>query len=184
MKIHIVTERLIIRDIEDLDVTGIYDLYSDPDVHTYLLNRPIKTVDEAKEIIGLIRKQYKEYGISRWAIIDKGTNDFIGWAGLKYEQKLRKDFTYYDLGFRLKKKYWGKGIGTESAVESLKYGFSKLDLNEICAAAHIENVASNKILKNIGLKFIETFEYDGELHNWYKIYKTEWIEENPTTYDK
>ena len=65
---------------------------------------------EAKSIIEEIRKQYKENGIGRWAVIDKKTNDFIGWAGLKYEQKLGDNFKYYDLGYRLKKKYWGKTL--------------------------------------------------------------------------
>ena len=43
---------------------------------------------------------------------------------------------------------------TETAIESLKYGFDQLNLNEICAGAHIENAASNKILQKVGLKKI------------------------------
>ena len=54
-------------------------------------------------MISFIRAQYVKNGIGRWAIIDKNTEDFIGWTGLKYEQNLRKEFNYYDLGYRLKK---------------------------------------------------------------------------------
>ncbi len=175
MKIHIETERLIIRDLEEFDAKGIFDLDSNPEVHEYLGKRPIKTIKEAEEVIIFIRKQYVENGIGRWAIIDRKTNDFIGWAGLKYEQELRENFSYYDLGYRLRKKYWGKGIATETAIESLNHGFNKLDLKEICAAADVNNLASNKILRKIGLRFIETFEFDGVSHNWYKINKLEWM---------
>jgi len=94
---------------------------------------------------------------------------------LKYEKELRKDLNYYDLGYRLKRKYWGKGIATETALESLKYGFTVLNLKEICAAADVENIASNLILQKIGLKFIENFEFDGAKCNWYKIEKTDWL---------
>lgn len=174
MKIHIETERLIIRDLEEFDVEGIFALDSDPEVHEYLGKQPLQTMQEAEKVINKIRKQYDENGIGRWAIIDKKTNDFIGWTGLKYEQKLRKDFSYYDLGYRLRKKYWGKGIATETAIESLNYGFEKLNVKEICAAADIHNIGSNKILKKIGLKFVETFDFEGESHNWYKISKSEW----------
>ncbi|MEN8250852.1 MAG: GNAT family N-acetyltransferase [Bacteroidota bacterium] len=176
MKIHIETGRLIIRDIEKYDAQGMFELDSDPDVHTYIGNETIKTLDEAKSIIDNIRKQYVKYGIGRWAIVEKSTDEFIGWTGLKYEQELREDRYYYDLGYRLKKKYWGKGIGTETAIESLKFGFTKLGLDEIDGAAHIDNIASNKILKKVGLRFIETFKFDGSQLNWYELKKSEWLD--------
>ena len=175
MKIHIETERLILRDLELIDAEGMFKLDSDPDVHEFLGNKPIKTIDEAIQVIELVRKQYDRNGIGRWAIVDKKTGDFIGWAGLKYEEKLRKEFNYYDIGYRLRKEYWGNGIATETALESLKYGFEKLGLKEIGAAANINHLVSNKILKKIGLKLIETFEFDKAIHNWYKIEKTEWL---------
>ncbi|MBI1223442.1 MAG: GNAT family N-acetyltransferase [Bacteroidetes bacterium] len=175
MKIHIETERLILRDLEMTDAEGMFQLDSDPEVHEFLGKKPIKTLEEAVEVIERVRKQYERNGIGRWAIIDRETGDFIGWAGLKYEEVLRKEFSYYDLGYRLRKDYWGKGIATESAMASLNYGFEKLHLSEIGAAAAVNHLVSNKILKKIGLNFIETFVYDEIPHNWYAIKKTEWL---------
>ena len=63
------------------------------------------------------------------------------------------------------------GIGTEAAIASLKYGFEKLELQEINACAHIDNIASNKILQKIGMQQLETFSFDGEEHYWYSIKK-------------
>lgn len=176
MQIYIETKRLILREITEADVNGIFELDSDPDVHKYLGNKPIKSLEESKAIIKYIQKQYEENGIGRWAVVDKVTNEFIGWSGLKYEKEVRKEMDYYDLGYRLKKKFWGKGIATETALESLNYGFQKLNLNEIFAGAHIENIASNKVLQKVGLKFIETFEFDGAPHHWYKLNRDEWSE--------
>jgi len=174
MKIHFETQDLLVRDFEVTDVQNIYDLDSDPEIHEFLGKKPMKTIEEARQVINSIRNQYVKNGTGRWAIIDKKTNEFIGWTGLKYETVLRKEFSYYDLGYRIKKKYWGQGIGTKTATESLKYGFQKLDLEEICAAAETNHVASNKILEKIGLKLTETFIYEGVNHNWYKIDKKEW----------
>lgn len=175
MKIHIETERFLIRDLVIGDTSGMFALDSDAEVHKYLGNNPIQTLEEAKKIITSIRAQYKEYGIGRWAIINKKTNDFVGWTGLKYEQKLRKDFNYYDLGYRLRKNYWGQGIGTETALASLKYGFDQLKLEKICAAADVNNIGSNKILQKIGLKPKGTFYYEDTLCNWYELNKMDWI---------
>ena len=92
-------------------------------------------------MIEYIRAQYEKYGIGRGAVIDKKSNEFLGWTGLKYETKVRKSFNYYDLGYRFKKKYWGQGIATETAEASLKYGFDTLGLNKICAAVEVNHMA-------------------------------------------
>ncbi len=168
------TNRLILRNLELSDVQGIFELDSDPDVHKYLGNNPIKTLKEAEGIVTYIRNQYTQHGIGRWAVIDKLTNEFIGWSGLKYETQVKKDEPYFDIGYRLKKKFWGKGIATESAKLALAYGFEELKLKEISGAADVQNIASNKILQKIGLKYANRFNYDNEPHNWYTITNRMW----------
>ncbi|MDT0554639.1 GNAT family N-acetyltransferase [Patiriisocius hiemis] len=178
MKIHIETNRLILRRLIDTDAEGIFKLDSNPRVHEYLGKKPISILTEAKDIIINIQQQYEKYDIGRLAIIDKSTNDFIGWAGLKYETDLRKEFHYYDIGYRLREEYWGKGIGTEAAIASLYHGFNDLKLNKICAAAEIPNIGSNKILQKIGLKPSGQFIYDDTLLNWYGLTRKEWLSSN------
>lgn len=179
MNVFVETKRLILREILPSDLNGMYELDADPQVHSYLGNRPVKDKKEVEKIIDFIRKQYAENGIGRWAIIEKATNNFIGWTGLKLVREMTNNhINYYDLGYRLIKKYWGQGYATESALASLQYGFNKLQLEEIYAAAHLENNASNKILKNIGFNKVETFFYDNSEHNWYILNKAEWDKNN------
>jgi ribosomal-protein-alanine N-acetyltransferase len=83
MKIHIETQRLLIREIRDEDVNGIFELDTDPEVHKYLGNKPITSMEQAATLIKFIQQQYRENGIGRWAVIEKETNNFIGWTGLK-----------------------------------------------------------------------------------------------------
>lgn len=180
MKVYIETERLIIRNFEDIDVDGIFQLDSDPDVHTYLGKNPIKSIDQAKEIIEGVKKQYQANGMGRLAIVDKQSNDFIGWSGIKYEQGVR-EFSYYDLGYRLRKEYWGKGIATEASNQSLKYGFDELKLHTIGAAADLDNIASNRILQKVGFTLIDKFDFEGVAHNYYEITKADWIKANHIT---
>ena len=167
MSLIIESKRLILRHISIKDAQDFYELDSNPQVHKYIGNNPVKSIEESKFIIKNILQQYKTNGIGRLAIIDKQTNVFLGWSGLKYEEQLRTEFNYYDLGYRLKQQYWGNGYATEAAIASLNYGFNDLKLSEICAAADVGNVASNKILKKIGMKLSGTFKYEGSLCNWY-----------------
>jgi [ribosomal protein S5]-alanine N-acetyltransferase len=164
------TERFVLREILPTDVEGLFELDSDPEVHRYLGNNPVKSIDEVNELIQFIRKQYIDNGIGRWAIIDKNTNQFIGWTGLKYvTEPINGKKNYYDLGYRIIRKYWGKGIASETAIAMLDYAFTNLKLYEIYAVADCENLVSNKILKKIGFQFVEKFGWEGIEHNWYQL---------------
>lgn len=174
------TERLILREILPTDIEGVFELDTDPEVHKYLGNNPVKNKEETVRIIDYIRQQYVENNTGRWAVIEKATNHFIGWAGLKFvrEELINNHIHYYDLGYRLIQKYWGKGYATESAIASLQYGFEKLNLNEIFATAHSENTGSNRVLTKTGFQYVETFQYNGEAHNWYKLTRKHWESKN------
>jgi RimJ/RimL family protein N-acetyltransferase len=179
VKIFAETERLILREILPSDIDGMFELDSDPEVHKYLGNKPITNKKEIVAIIDSVRQQYVDNGIGRFAIIDKKTNAFMGWTGLKLETRLTNNHqNYYDLGYRLIRKYWGKGIALESAIVSIDYAFKKLNLEKLYAAASCENIVSNKILQKVGLKFIETFYYEDIKCNWYRIDKNDYEKNN------
>ncbi len=164
------TERFFLRELIEEDVDGFYELDSDPEVHRYLGNSPVSDKQKLLEIIKFVQQQYKENGIGRWAIIDKRSNEFIGWCGLKLvKDTINNQSHYYDLGYRLIRKHWGKGIATETAKASIEYGFNVMKLKEIIAAIHCDNVASNNVVKKLGFELIETFEFEDEMHNWHKL---------------
>lgn len=173
MKTILETERLVIREINPTDVDVMLELHSDPEVHLYLGGNTITSRVKMLEAIDSLEQQYQNYGVGRWAMIKKSTNEFIGWTGLEFVTKeINNHRDYYDLGYRLKKKFWRKGFATESAIASLDYGFNQLKANRIFAMADVQNKGSNKILNNLGLQFIEHFEYEGVQHNWYKLEKS------------
>jgi ribosomal-protein-alanine N-acetyltransferase len=170
MHIFVETDRLILRELLPSDAEGMFQLDSDPEVHRYLGNNPIRHIDQAKQIIDHVRRQYVDVGIGRWAMEEKETGNFLGWAGLKLNREsMNNHVDYYDVGYRLIKKHWGKGFATEAAKASLDYGLSRLNLNDIYGIADANNLASRKVLEKIGLQFVEAFDFEGDPHFWYKI---------------
>ncbi len=169
------TDRLIMRPFELTDAEELFAMESLSKVHTYIGKEPAKNLEEVEQDIAWVQSQYKENGIGRSVVILKDENKVIGWSGLKLEKQIRK-FHYYDIGYRFHPNYWGKGIATESAIASLKYGFEKLALSEICAAADIQNIASNKILIKIGLNKGDQFKFHGSICNWYSLKRKDWLE--------
>jgi ribosomal-protein-alanine N-acetyltransferase len=157
------------------DVEPFFEMDSDPEVHRYLGTQPVTTRDQIIETINYVQQQYKDNGIGRWAIADKSTNQFIGWTGLKLVKEIMNNQTnYHDLGYRMIRKYWGRGYATETARASLSYGFDILNLNEIIATVNCENAASNAVVHKLGFTLYETFYLHALKHNWYKMNKKDW----------
>ncbi|MFN8283710.1 MAG: GNAT family N-acetyltransferase [Chitinophagales bacterium] len=175
MKILAETERLILREVEYIDQNDLFEMDSDPDVHRYIENKPITSVDEIKKVIDMLKKQYTENGIARWAVVDKVSNECIGWAGLKYfKQPVNNHNHFYELGYRFKQKHWNKGYATESSIAVLNYGFKHLDIDSIYAMTDPENANSKKVLNKLGFDHSGIFDYDGHPADWFELQRTVW----------
>jgi [ribosomal protein S5]-alanine N-acetyltransferase len=125
-------------------------LNSDPEVLKYLHEPLLQDEAHALEIMtNIIFPQYQNK-LGRWATFIKENNAFIGWCGLKY----RPEIDELDLGYRFIKSAWGNGYATEAAAGTIKYGFENLGLNLITGRAHVENIASQKVLEKIGMHYI------------------------------
>lgn len=175
MNILIETERLILREIDYADEGDLFEMDSDPDVHLYIENKPVKSINEVQNAIKMLKKQYEENGIARWAVVNKLTNECMGWSGLKYyKEPLNKHHNFYELGYRFKKKHWGKGYATESSIAIIEYGFKNLNIESIYAITDPQNSNSQKVLTKLDFAFKEKFNYEGSPINWFELTKATW----------
>lgn len=83
------TPRLIIRELLPTDEEGMFAMDSDPEVHRYLGDKPYTDVQQSRENIAIVRQQYRDNGIGRWAVELKNTGEFIGWTGFKRMRERR-----------------------------------------------------------------------------------------------
>lgn len=122
MKNVLETNRLILREFDITDAQNFYELNLNPNVIKYTGNSAFKDIEEAKTFL----KNYSDYqknGFGRWAVIQKSTQEFLGWCGLKYDEKLDET----DIGFCFFEHFWNQGFACESAKACIKYGFEKLN---------------------------------------------------------
>jgi ribosomal-protein-alanine N-acetyltransferase len=164
------TERFFIRPLEITDADGIFQLDSNPSVHRYLGNNPIKNKEEAERVIEFIQNQYEKVGIGRVAIIEKQTKEFVGWTGLKLITDTVNNLSgYYDLGYRLREEYWGMGVATETARACIKHAFENLKINEIYAICDVKNLGSKNVLLKCGFELVSDIDYEGIPHYWFAL---------------
>lgn len=158
MNIILETPRLNFREFTVNDAPLIYSLNSDPEVVKYVHEEPTSSPEIAlASINNRILPQYANYGYGRWAVYLKDTRQFIGWCGLKY----RPEREEIDLGYRFLRSTWGNGYATEAARATLQHGFEALALTEIAAMAHIQNLASLRVLEKCGMHFRGFEEVEG-----------------------
>lgn len=147
-------------------------------MHKYVGGKPTQTVEDTLGVIDFVRGQYVDYGIGRWAIIEKQTGDFVGWTGFKMmTERVNNHVNFYDFGYRLTRSKWQQGFGYEAALSSLAYGIEKYGFTDIYAMTDPDNAGSRRILEKLGFELKEIFNYDAsptwrqqeELTTWYKF---------------
>jgi GrpB-like predicted nucleotidyltransferase (UPF0157 family)/GTPase SAR1 family protein len=116
-----------------------------------------------------------KHGHSMCSVFEKESGAFIGQAGLFHIGFFDKQ-PEIEIGYRLYKKYWGKGYGTEVAKALINWGFKHLPVSKIVAFVHPDNTASQQILKKSGMINLGIQNcYYGNLVK-YEIYKDDSIE--------
>jgi len=156
MKKIIETERLYLRELNVNDAKSFYQLNLYKEVMKYTEEGAFKNIEESRKFLENY-DQYKKYGIGRWAVINKENEEFLGWCGLKFTEKLNE----YDIGFRFFRKHWNNGYATESAKACVELGLNKFKFPEIIGRAMKDNLASIRVLEKIGLVYDRDFDFEG-----------------------
>lgn len=152
------TSRLRFRRFTPDDLDALFELFSDREVVKYLGDgKPATKEETVQHLRNFIERYWEQQHFGRWALIHKADGRLIGYCGLR----LLND-AIPELGYVLARAYWGNGLATEAALACLRYGFEELRLERIVAATRPENVASQHILKKLGMK------YEGD-ENFYGI---------------
>ena len=162
------TERLLLREFNATDAPSFFDLNNHEEVMRFTGGVVFKNLEESEALIANYT-HYQVYGYGRWTVVEKKSNDVLGWCGLKYHP----EEGYVDLGYRIHYKYWGNGFGTEAAQACLDYGFETLGIKEVVGRISMENKASIRVLEKIGMKFWKKAPCEGiEDSLFYRIFKS------------
>lgn len=163
----ITTPRLALRSFALGDTDSLHQILAVPGVLQYFPSpNPPERVRVKKLIEGQI-KHWGDHGFGWWAVERLADQELLGWSGLQYLPETDE----VEIGYLLGEPYWGNGLATESAQAGLEFGFGSLGLGEIIGIVHPDNLASQRVLEKIGLKFIRLDEYFGMECFKYKITK-------------
>jgi [ribosomal protein S5]-alanine N-acetyltransferase len=127
----------------------LFEIRSNKTVMKYMGIEELKSALESEELIKSIGESFKSGSGISWGIIEKSTNEFIGYFGI-----WRIDYRHCrgEIGYALHPDYWGKGYMKEAALKSIHFGFKILNLHSIEANVNPENLRSMRFLEKIGFR--------------------------------
>ena len=145
------TDRLLLRPLSYQDAEDFYAIASNPQNLEFIFPSQ-SSLQESQYVVANF---FMKNPLGVWAICDKEGQQMIG--SIKFE-KLDEIKQEAELGYFLKKDYWGRGLMTECVKEILFLSFGEFDLKWLSIVTHQENLASQRVAQKAGFRMYRQFK--------------------------
>ena len=172
------TDRMYFRQFRDADAQLLFELDSDPEVMRFISKgEPTPLARIQNEFIPKFLDYYRRSPPQGfWAAHLRESGTFIGWFHLRPDKISAAEM---ELGYRLQRNVWGRGLATEGSKALLARAFNEWGYEKVCARTLAENAASRRVMEKAGLCFECEFHYDiDEQECWavkYSITRAEYL---------
>jgi RimJ/RimL family protein N-acetyltransferase len=157
------TSRIRLAPLADEHLEYEVELDADPEVVRYLGTGRARTREE----VAVLHRQRRAAasrvpGLGFWAGFVDGA--FVGWWILEPPERADQGPVegQAELGYRLLRHHWRKGLASEGARELIRHGFEDLGLTRIFAEMMAVNTASRATMAAVGMRHVRTFHPDWE----------------------
>ena len=150
------TERLLFRDWYASDLAAFHSLCADRSVMRFVGDGEPWSLGRTEQFIARASEMSQTLGFCRWPVIHKDHLALIGFCGFVPASDGA------EIGWRLAKAHWGRGLATEAARAVLKHGFVTLGFQRVIATVQSPNLASIRVAEKLGLKPKSRFYKNGK----------------------
>lgn len=147
--IYLETDRLILRQWREADKPLMREMQCDPD---WMKNFPfVRTPEESDRQVEKLAKEIDDLGFGFFALELKETAEFVGFAGLHVPGWEAEFNPCVEIGWGLRRAWWGSGLVSEAAKGCLAFAKDSLGLKEILSFTTPGNKKSIAVMERIGL---------------------------------
>lgn len=144
------TNRLVLRQWQDKDRLEFARIVADAQVMKYFPST--LTEQQSDTAIDRYSRCIDTHGWGFWAAELRDTNQFIGFIGINDNPVGLPFSPCVDIGWRLRKDVWGKGLATEGARAALAHAFLSANLAEVVSMTPVLNLASERVMQKLGMR--------------------------------
>ncbi len=152
------TERLLLRRWAAADLDGLAAMNADPEVMEHFpatLSRA-----EAALLLARLEAGFERDGYGFWAVELRDGGTLAGFVGLSPVPDDLPLAPAVEVGWRLGREHWGKGIAHEGAQAAIAYGFGTLGIDEIVAYTAAGNERSRRLMERLGMSHDAAGDFD------------------------
>jgi RimJ/RimL family protein N-acetyltransferase len=146
------TERLLLRRWRRSDADALAAINADRAVMRHIGDGSPLPRPRSDELLARFEREWEERGFGLWAVEERAApGALLGFCGLTVPMFLPAVLPAVEVGWRLARSAWGRGIATEGARAALAYGFEELAMREIIAIVDPRNERSLGVCRKLGM---------------------------------
>lgn len=166
------TDRLLMVPLSGQHLDLEVDLDSDPDVLRFLGGRARSREEVIAAHDRRMELSTRVPGLGFWIVFaaegpganaepdsNEQTEKFVGLIMLPpaHGPDQPEDPTVADLGYRLKRRYWRRGLAGEACRAVLAHGFDSIGVRRVIAQTRIDNAPSRALARTLGMRFVRSY---------------------------
>src|ERR1051325_1410340 len=142
---NIETERLVLRMFRESDTDASAERVGDAEVMRFLGGKTMSR-QEAWRNMAMVMGHWQLRGYGFWAVEEKASGEMVGRVGCWRPE----GWPGLEVGWTLRRAFWGRGYATEAARASVEYAFRELDQTRVISLIAPENAASIRVAERLG----------------------------------
>ena len=119
--------------------------------------------EESDALVRRAEESFEVRGFGLWAaaVADgPGRGRLAGFVGLSAVPAAMPFAPAVEVGWRLGREFWGRGLASEGALAALEFGFGVLGLDRIVSFCAKDNRRSERVMRRIGMLPAPEAEFD------------------------
>ncbi|MGH6987487.1 MAG: GNAT family N-acetyltransferase [Caulobacteraceae bacterium] len=147
--VEIGTPRLRLRAWREADRPAWLAMMDDPEVSRWLGGPFVRAENEAS--FDRFKTALEGRGWDLWACERKGDGAVIGAVGVRPVFPDHPLAGSIEVGWRLRRPFWGAGYASEGAAAAISWAFDHLEVDEVVAFTSQANLRSQGVMERIGM---------------------------------
>ena len=159
------TVRLLLRRMQENDRDDLRRMHADPRVMATLGG--VRSDEQTEEFLRGALAHWERYGFGFWTVRDAASGRFAGRGGLLHTAIVGGDDV--EVAYAFLPEFWGRGLATELARESVRTAFQVFGLADVVCFALPTNRASRRVMEKVGFQYECDVVYHGLPHVLYRL---------------
>ncbi|UQU62909.1 GNAT family N-acetyltransferase [Couchioplanes caeruleus] len=141
----------MLRRWRDQDLDGFAAITAQPEVMRFIHDGRTLDRPATAERLAVYRRHWDEHGFGLYAVEIKETGELAGFTGLAVPAFLPEIMPAVEIGWRLGRAYWGRGLATEAARAVVAQARAGLGLRRLVSVHVVGNEASARVMIKLGM---------------------------------